>query len=243
MHPYVKGTIDKIIQATEKQEDKLIELSKILTETVKNNGVLHVLGTGHSHMISEEIFYRAGGPLFVNPILEPNLMLHEDPVKSTRLERLPGYASAILEDVDFNSNDVFLIISNSGRNPVPVEAALYAMERDVFTVSLSSFAHSESVESRHESGKKLMEITDMALDNYGEIGDALLELEDYGTMYGATSSAVGVVLVQTLISLTIERLASEGIEPPLMRSANLDDSDETNIELVAKYKDRINLLK
>lgn len=243
MHPYVKGTIEKITQATEEQEDKLIELSKILANCVKNDGVLHVLGTGHSHMISEELFYRAGGALFVNPILEPNLMLHESPVKSTRLERLPGYATAILDGVEFKPNDVFLIISNSGRNSVPVEAAYYAKERGIFTVSITSLAHSRSVESRHESGKMLYEITDLTLDNYGEIGDTLLQLDDFGDRYGATSSAVGVVLVQTLMSMTIERLASEGIRPPLMSSANLDHVDEANIALVEKYKDRIGLLK
>lgn len=129
MHPYVRGTIEKITLATEEQEEKLIELSEILANCVKNEGILHVLGTGHSHMISEELFYRAGGPLFVNPILEPGLMLHENPMKSTRLERLPGFATAILDGIEFNPNDVFLIISNSGRNPVPVEAAYYAMER------------------------------------------------------------------------------------------------------------------
>lgn len=243
MHPYVKGTIDKIIQATEEQEEKLIELSKVLSNCVKNDGVLHVLGTGHSHMIAEEIFYRAGGPVFVNPILEPNLMLHEGPLKSTRLERLPGYATAILEGVELNPQDVFLIISNSGRNPVPVEAAYYALGKKIFTFSITSFAHSQSVESRHESGKKLYEITDIALDNYGEIGDALLELDEYGDKYGATSSTVGIVLIQTLISMTIERLASEGIKPPLMKSANLDHVDEQNIELVEKYKNKISLLK
>lgn len=243
MHAYVKEVIKKIEESTNEQEEKLEDLAQKISESVKKGGIIHILGTGHSHMIAEEIFYRAGGVLFVNPILESNLMLHEDPVKSTHLERLSGYAEAILEDEEIQEKDTFIIISNSGRNPVPIEAALYAKEQGASTVSITSLDHSKTVDSRHESGKNLYEVTDFILDNYGESGDAVLELEDYDARYGPTSSVIGIVLVQTLISMIIESLAEEGIEAPLMTSANLDSGDQKNAELIKEYKDRISLLK
>lgn len=243
MHSYASGVIQKITRAIETQEGKLEQIAKRLAASVEHGGVLHVFGSGHSHMIAEEIFYRAGGPVFVSPILDPGLMLHGGVKKSTRLERLPGYAKAILEDVDFCEHDIFLVISNSGRNIVPVEAAYYVKEKGLFTVSISSFAHSESVHSRHPSGKKLFEITDVALDNCGEVGDAQLEIEGLDERYGATSSVVGIVLVQTLISMTIEMLVRKGVTPPLIRSANLDGSDEQNKKHMQKYLSRIPLLR
>lgn len=243
MHAYVKNVIEKIEQSTNEQEDQIEELAQKISESVKKGGIIHILGTGHSHMIAEEIFYRAGGVLFVNPILEANLMLHEDPVKSTRLERLPGYAKAILDGIHFKPEDTFIIISNSGRNAVPVEAALYAKERKVSTVAITSLAHSQSVDSRHESGKKLYEVSDYVLDNKGTAGDAVLDLKGFDGKYGPTSSVIGIVLVQTLVSLIIENLAEAGIEPPLMKSANLDSGDRQNAKLIEEYKDRIPLLK
>lgn len=215
-------------------------MAKEISKSVEQGGIIHILGTGHSHMIAEEVFYRAGGVLFINPILES---LHEDPVKSTRIERIPAYADAILDGIDMREEDTFIVISNSGRNAVPIEAALYAKNKNLRTVSITSLGHSQTVASRHESGKKLYELTDYVLDNYGEAGDAVLELEASGAKYGPTSSAVGIVLIQTLVSLIIENLAKNGINPPLMESANLDTGDSKNTELIQKFKERIPLLK
>lgn len=170
-------------------------------------------------------------------------MLHNGPSKSTRIERLSGYAEAILEDVNFAKEDIFLIISNSGRNVLPIEAAYYAKEKGVLTISISSFSHSKSVESRHPSGKRLYELTDYSLDNYGEVGDAQLSLEGIETKYGPTSSVVGIVLIQTLISMTIEKLVENGVKPPLLQSANLDDSDKRNQCVIKEYSNRIPLLR
>src|SRR5699024_8335282 len=158
MHAYANGIIQKIERCIKTQEDKLKSSAEFLAESVQKGGVLHVFGSGHSHMIAEEIFYRAGGPLFVNPILDLGLLLHNGAKKSTLLERIPGYAEAILESITFNSHDVFLIISNSGRNIAPIEAVNYVNSKNLLTISISSFAHSQSVNSRHKSGKKLYDL-------------------------------------------------------------------------------------
>lgn len=239
MHAYVENVIDKIQKTISSQEEELEEVSEIIAESITDGGILHVLGTGHSHMLAEEIFYRAGGPIFTNPILDPALMLHNGTAKSSRLERLSGYAKAILEDVDLQSKDIFLVISNSGRNPVPIEAMLYAKERDLTTLAITSLKHSRAVDSRHTSGK----LADFTFDNYGEIGDTSLKLKNSDQHYGPTSSAVGIVLIQTLISLTIEKLEEKGVTPPLLRSANLDDADASNRKNIQKYINRIPLLK
>lgn len=243
MHRYADGIINKINQSMNSQMEKLCEGATKLADCVEKGGVLHVLGSGHSHMIAEEIFYRAGGPLFVNPVLDPGLMLHNGALKSTRMERLPGYANTILADLNLSDHDIFLVVSNSGRNILPLEATYYMLELGIFTISISSFAHSKSVQSRHSSGKRLFELTDIALDNHGEIGDAFLTHPNISERYGPTSSVVGIVLVQTLISMTIEELAKRNVNPPLMKSANLDDSDEQNRVSIKKYMDRIPMLR
>lgn len=243
MHPYVDGVVKKINQSVNEQSEKLENAAAKLADRVEQGGILHVLGSGHSHMMAEEIFYRAGGPVFVNPILDPGIMLHNGALKSSYIERLSGYAEAILADLDLREHDVFLAVSNSGRNHLPIEAANYMQEKGMLTLSISSFAHSKSVQSRHSSGKRLFELTDISFDNYGEIGDASLTLPDSDERYGPTSSAVGIVLLQTLISMTIEELAERGTNPPLFRSANLDGSEERNRALIEHYRKRVPLLR
>ena len=38
-------------------------------DAVSAGGLVHVFGTGHSHLLAEELFYRAGGLAQINPIL------------------------------------------------------------------------------------------------------------------------------------------------------------------------------
>lgn len=243
MHEYVRIVQEKIELMISTQQNKLKEAAIKIADSVEKGGILHVLGTGHSHMIAEELFYRAGGAVFVNPILDSGFMLHDGAVKSTKMERLSGYAEAVLESVDLKKEDIFLVVSNSGRNILPIEATMYVKEKGLYTISITSLKHSKSVSSRHPEGKRLFELTDLTFDNFGEPGDATLHLPDGVGSYGPTSSATGIVLVQTIMSMTIEELHRRNVDPAIIRSANLDGSDEKNAKLIAKYKDRIPLLR
>lgn len=243
MHKYVEVVQEKISRMIKGQQKVLERAAGKIADSVSKGGILHVLGTGHSHMIAEELFYRAGGALFVNPILDSGFMLHDGALKSTKMERLEGYAEAILDGLDIREEDVFLVVSNSGRNILPLEATIYMKEKGLYTMSITSLEHSKSVSSRHKSGKRLFELTDLTLDNYGEAGDAVLSLSGGGGSYGPTSTVTGVVLVQTLMSMTIEELHRRGQDPGLIRSANLDGSEEHNERLIQKYRERIHLLR
>ncbi len=64
--------------------------AEMVAETVGQGGLVHAFGTGHSHMLAEELFYRAGGLAAVNPILVDSLMLHTGAERSTELERRRG---------------------------------------------------------------------------------------------------------------------------------------------------------
>src|SRR5690554_3488796 len=65
------------------QLENIDRAADIIAEAISNDNTLHVFGTGHSHIFAEEMFYRAGGLVTVNPILESALMLHEGALKST----------------------------------------------------------------------------------------------------------------------------------------------------------------
>ena len=56
-------------------------------------------------MLAEELFYRAGGRLHVNPILVESLMLHAGAERSTALERRPGIIDEVLDDMPVRAGD------------------------------------------------------------------------------------------------------------------------------------------
>ena len=204
------------------QEDTIDQVADVCAECIYHGGLLYFFGTGHSHMICEEPFYRAGGLACVYPILETDLMLHEGASKSSGYERLEGLGNLVVANTGLGKGDVLFIASNSGRNCAVIDAALEAQ-----------------VASRHSSGHNLYQVCDYVLDNGGEVGDASVALEGLGQKIAPTSSVVDITLVNLILVNTVERLLKKGMKPPVFMSANTDAGDEANKAVLEAYKGRI----
>lgn len=50
-----------LCRAAEVEEATLIEASNRIVDRLARGGLVHTFGTGHSHLMAEEVFYRAGG--------------------------------------------------------------------------------------------------------------------------------------------------------------------------------------
>lgn len=232
---YLDFVMSKLEEVKEKEIQNIENAADLIVESCKKDGRFYVFGSGHSHMIAEEIYIRAGGLAYVKGILPPELMLHEMPNKSTYLERIDGYASSILDLYKIDENDTLMVISNSGRNNVPVEMCLYAKEKGASVIALTSLKHSTQVSSRHKSGKNIYEIADVVIDNCAEKGDAAFYIEGFDTPTGPTSDAIGTAIAQAIIVTVIDKLVRQGIKPPVFMSSNVDGADEYNDELFDKY--------
>lgn len=228
----VEGLIEEI---KETQMDNIQKAAEIFAETIKKDKIIHVFGTGHSHMIGIEMFVRAGGLANVQAMLDNTLLTNFGAAKGGEIERLNGLAKIIWDDYEINEGDIMLIVSNSGRNAVPIEMAMLAKEHGIYTIALTSLKHSKNVESRHESGKRLFEIADMVIDNCAPKGDGLLNFS--GIQSGASSTIAGSVIVNSIVSEALDILSKEGHELPVYVSQNVDGYD--NDELYEKYKHRI----
>src|SRR5688572_11358263 len=103
-------------QVEETQADSIHTAGQLVADCLARDGIIHMFGTGHSHILAEELFFRAGGLSAVNPIFDSGLMLHESALTSTDLERLEGYTAIVFSRYTFSPNDIIIIVSNSGRN-------------------------------------------------------------------------------------------------------------------------------
>lgn len=237
-----KKNILEIIEKISTQEEHIEKASQLIQNTLEKKGIIYITGSGHSHMIAEEIFYRAGGLVAVCPILEDSLMLHKSAVRSTEMERIEGLADVILNDIHFKEDcDILIIISNSGRNAYPIEAALHAKKKHIKTIAISSLEHSKRVSSRHTSGKRLFEIADVILDNGGVYGDAGVTVPHINAKMGASSTIAGVFLMHSVILGAVENLIEKGIFPDIFESANIENNNTKVLDILA-WKSRIRIL-
>lgn len=224
------------------QMNNIEAAARCVADTLENGGRIHAFGTGHSHILAEEIFYRAGGLVNVNPILETGLMLHEGAAKSTSLERLEGYGEILFDMHGLKSNDILFLFSNSGRNGVAIDLGIIAREKGVKTVVITNMEHTMQGKSRHSSGKKLFELGDIVIDNCGCIGDASMKIDALGRNVAPTSTAAGAAILNAIEARAVELMINDGFEPEVFSSSNVDGGDEINNAFVEKYRKEIKSL-
>ena len=232
---YMENVIALANRVRAEQAGAVEAAARLAADALAGDGFLFTFGTGHSHMLAEEIFYRAGGLARVCPILEDALMLHKAAARSSVFERMPGLAGILLDDIDaVKYGGVLFLFSNSGCNTVAVDMAEEAKRRGLSTVCITSVSHSRKMTSRHPEGKKLMDVCDVVIDNMGVYGDASVEIG--GRMTGATSTVIGAMIMEAVVCRAAELAEESGKPAEIFASANTEHGDEANAEYIRKYK-------
>lgn len=239
---YSRRMYDVLEDMFETQGEKIETVSAWMADSIAAGGIVHLFGSGHSHLVAEEVFHRAGSLMALNPMLDVNLTFLGS-VNATLLERNPGYARVVIGSHDIREGEIVIVISNSGVNPVPIEAVLEARARGAKTVAITSDRHYVDAPSRHESGKRLADVADITLDTCVPWGDALVNLPGVEQPVGGISSIAGLALITSIVVETTQRLLDKGIDPPVIPTMNLPGGDEKIKGLVETYGPRLPLLK
>lgn len=214
--------------------DALRLASDALGACIAKDGVLHVFGSGHSQIVAREVVNRAGGFVPVSQIVDPT---------GGWAEVLSGYGELLFRRYSMayapRAGDFAVVISNSGINPSPVGLALACCKAGMHVVTVSNVSLSSESVSKHESGKRLFECGEWALDNCGVRGDAALPLPGQALKTGAVSTYPGALLLDLLVLGAMDWMVGRGMPVPVLQSANTPGGREHNDALSAKYQGRI----
>ncbi|MFE5816666.1 SIS domain-containing protein [Streptomyces sp. NPDC056479] len=231
-----------LLQRVRAEEAENIEAAgTLLADTVADGGRLFAFGAGHSSLAAQDIVYRAGGLALMNLLAVPGVV-GVDVMPATlgsALERVDGLASVVLDSSPLRAGDTLVIISLSGRNALPVEMAMTARALGVRVIGVTSVAYASETKSRHVSGTYLKDHCDIVLDSRIAIGDAELTLDTIPAPFAPASTVVTTALLQAVMATAAASLAARGIEPPLLRSGNVDGGHDWNGKVFEQYGDRI----
>lgn len=237
-YQYINRITELLKEIETKEKDSIDKVVKALAKTIANKHQIFSFGASHAGILSEELFYRAGGLLVINPVFEPSLMLNLRPATMTsEMERVQGFGEIIANNTKIKKDDLVIVHSVSGRNPVAIDFALTAQKKGAVVVAITNVKYSSHVSSRHCSGKRLFEIADYVIDNHGDIGDACIKVDGLEQQVAPTSTVVGATIVNIIVSETVKLLINQNVIPPVFFSANIDGGDEHNQKMLAEYKD------
>ena len=225
----ISKILDKI---SDEEEKKITDCAKIIADSYKKGGQLYIFGTGHSRLLGEEAFHRAGGFAAACPIRDDNLTFKKGAKKATSLERTPNVARKALNKYNITKKDILMIVSNSGVNHAPVEAAIIAKEKNIKTIALTSVKYSKKA-PLSKLKKKLYEIVDIFIDNKIPPGDTVISLKKFSV--GPVSTITGSFILNSILIEVASMLKTEKFFPFYI-SSNMPNATKNNTKLENKFR-------
>jgi uncharacterized phosphosugar-binding protein len=238
---FFDAAIGLLQRVRDEEGESITAAGSLLADAVVDGGRLFAFGAGHSSLAAQDVVYRAGGLALMNLLAVPGVV-GVDVMPATlgsALERVDGLASAVLDTSPLRAGDVLVIISLSGRNALPVEMATNARARGVRVIGVTSVAYASETTSRNASGTFLKDHCDVVLDSKIAVGDAELTLDTVPAPFAPASTVVTSALLQAVMAETAAALAARGVEPPLLRSGNVDGGHDWNNRVMEEYGERI----
>lgn len=204
---------------------KIERAGELLAATIASGQRVYLFGSGHSVIPVMDVFPRYGSFVGFYPLYDPRLMWHNvvGPGGARELlwlERREGYIQNFLQSFSLERGDCMIVFSHGGMNAAPIEAALYARERGLKIITVSSLANAAAVPATHSSGNKLSDTADIALDNCVAPEDAQVDV-GRPERVAAASTIGSVFIAMALVAETAARLVGGGFEPKTFVSPNV----------------------
>lgn len=236
----LQEVIDKL---RETQGESIKKAAELLAKTTEQGGLIYGFGVGHSYNVVGDAFWRAATPANYAAIIEQSGTGATEITKSHEIENTYDIGRYLIDYHRITPNDCMIIISNSGNNIVPVDAAIRAKEKNIPVIAITAVEYSSYLKTKHRDGVKLKDLADIVLDNCSLIGDAAVEIENFDMKVGSTSTIPNVFLQNAILTQMVEILVKKGLNPDVYYNGHLAIMGEKyakhNDEMVDKYFYRI----
>lgn len=204
---YVRKIMDVIEKIETEQSENIKTAAKLCAETIHSGKLVHLFGSGHSVLPVQDVFPRYGGVVGWHPLMDPRLMWNNviGPGGARELlwiERQEGYIANFLQSYNLQEGEVMIVFSHGGLNAAPVEAAMYAQDKGLKVIGVTSGENYKVAPPDHSSGNKLGDVADILIDNCCPLEDALVSIPGYHQKVGASSTVAAITVAQSIASET-----------------------------------------
>lgn len=228
-----------LLEKLEEEKENLNKVVNKTVETIKNGGIIHILGFGHYNVAPLEFFFKPGLLACINPIFDISTLYVNSIYKANLLEKIEGYGRFLIKNIDIRNNDLVYIISYSGRDIIAIDSCLEAKKKGAYVIGLIN-KENHIKPSKHSIKKNLKDLVDLALLLPGPSDELLLELsDDKNIKFSPIGNLIAMITLHQIFSETIYELERLGIIPPVFRIPINSQNEELNEKLINIYKERI----
>jgi uncharacterized phosphosugar-binding protein len=240
-YEHISGVLGAI---HDREAAKIEQAGEMLATAIAAGKRAYLFGSGHSVIPVMDVFPRYGSFVGFFPLYDPRLMWHNvvGPGGARELlwlERREGYIENFLQSFSLEPGDCMVVFSHGGLNAAPIEAALYAKQRGLNVITVSSLANAAMAKSAHSSGKKLSDVADIALDNCVAPEDSQVDIGRLEKV-AAGSTMAAVFIAMALVAETGARLAAKNFPLKTFVSPNVEGvSKNHNFAVFDAYTEKL----
>jgi uncharacterized phosphosugar-binding protein len=217
------------------------EAAVVMADSVSAGGLVNLFGSGHSVLPVMDIFPRYGSYAVFRPLVDSRLswftVLGSGGVSELLwLEKTEGYIKNFLQNYPLRPEDTMVVYSHGGLNAAGVETAIYAKDRGLKVVAITSVANIALNQPTHSTGKRLADVADVVIDNCVAPEDSLVRVDGWTAPVAAGSTLAVIAISMAITAELAHQLAARGIELPVFVSPNdRDVPADNNQRVFAQY--------
>jgi len=239
---FYAAATEAIERVKQNELDAVVAASRICADSIGRRGLVFLFGSGHSRMMVDEMTPRQGCFVGFYPVVELAVSNYSAIIgpnglrTALHLEKYEGYSEQVLQGFHFGPHDAFIVISTSGIRPLVVEMALGAKSRKLSVIAIVSRRHCESARAAHSSGKKLIDVADVVVDNHSPVGDCAVDLPGLDSRTGPLSTLTGALIINMIRAETARMLIESGHKPVMLPSHQFAQNDTAENQLDKFYE-------
>jgi len=239
---YLQAVRDITHHIEETQLDSIGRAADIVIESITHGGVVYCAEIGHGNQY--DFLNRAGGLAAVQHfsysynVNSPTPACLANRPREEMIEVDLENARHAVRTSNLRKGDVLIVSSVSGKGRNPIELALAARQIGVQVIGLTSVEYTSQVISSHTSGKRLIEVVDIAIDIGAPYGDAVIEMAGFDQKVMPISGVSMICIGWMLWGTVMERMAASGNPPTVYTSVNREGGQAFYETSRKQYEDR-----
>jgi len=235
----VRGILDHLEQT---QLDNVDRAADLIIEALTHGGAVFCAEIGHSNQ--HDFLNRAGGLAAVHAF-SFNCNINDVVADCLKDRPRPESFERDLETVRFavkagnlRAGDVMMVGSVSGKSRYPVQLTLACHEIGVKVIGFTSLAYTARVQSQHPTGKKLVDVADVVIDNGAPFGDAAVQVPGIDVDVLPVSGVAMIVAGWMIFGRVMEKMAAAGNPPSVYMSINREEGPAYYEASKKRYQER-----